>query len=101
MQGPALSALRQLLVEENSHSFQNPRDPTSTNVTRAFLNYDRERCAPLLLLSAIPIQYWRSTTMTVDGWSVFVLGLGLLQSRASAVYAGISAVPSLSRRSLN
>ena len=43
MQGPALSALRQLLVDENSRSFQNPRDPTSTNVTRAFLNYDRDR----------------------------------------------------------
>ncbi|CAI8041472.1 Putative calmodulin-like protein 2 [Geodia barretti] len=41
--GPALRSLRQLLVEENTRSFQNPRDPTSTNVTRAFLNYDRQR----------------------------------------------------------
>ena len=41
--GPAVSALRQLLVEEHSRVFQNPRDPTSTNVTRAFLNYDKDR----------------------------------------------------------
>jgi hypothetical protein len=41
--GPALRSLRQLLLEENTRSFQNPRDPTSTNVTRAFLNYDRQR----------------------------------------------------------
>lgn len=42
-QGPALSALRQLLVDEHSRVFQNPRDPVSTNITRAFLNYDKDR----------------------------------------------------------
>ena len=41
-QGPALNALHQL-VDEHSRVFQNPRDPTSINVTRAFLNYDKDR----------------------------------------------------------
>jgi Ca2+-binding EF-hand superfamily protein len=31
-----------MLVDEN-RKFQNPRDPMSTNVTRAFLNYDKDR----------------------------------------------------------
>ena len=52
---PALSALRELLVEENSQVFQNPRDPTSTNITRAFINYDRDRSSSYAIRKTLAI----------------------------------------------
>lgn len=41
--GETLSALRQLLVKQNQSEFQNPRDPTSINLTKAFVKFDVDR----------------------------------------------------------
>lgn len=41
--GSAIGALRKLLVEKNTLEFQNPSDPTTINVMRAFLKYDKDR----------------------------------------------------------
>lgn len=43
MSGETISALRELLVKQNQSEFQNPRDPTSINLTRAFVKFDIDR----------------------------------------------------------
>ena len=39
----AINSLRNLLINKNKEEFQSPRDPTSINVTQAFLKYDQNR----------------------------------------------------------
>ena len=39
----ALSYLRHLLIEKNTKEFQNPRDPSALNITKAFINYNTNR----------------------------------------------------------
>jgi len=41
--GETISALRKLLIEQNQSEFQNPRDPTSINLTKAFVKFDIDR----------------------------------------------------------
>jgi len=45
--GGTISALRKLLIEQNQSEFQNPRDPTSINLTKAFTKFDTNRLAIL------------------------------------------------------
>ena len=42
--GETISALRELLIKQNQSEFQNPRDPTSINLTKAFVKFDVDRC---------------------------------------------------------
>lgn len=39
----AVSALRKLLIAKNEEEFQNPRDPTTVNVVKAFATYDQQK----------------------------------------------------------
>lgn len=41
--GHTISALRKLLIQQNQSEFQNPRDPTSINLTKAFVKLDIDR----------------------------------------------------------
>lgn len=41
--GQTISALRKLLIQQNQSEFQNPRDPTSINLTKAFVKLDIDR----------------------------------------------------------
>jgi len=45
--GGTISALRKLLIEQNQSEFQNPRDPTSINLTKAFTKFDTDRLVNL------------------------------------------------------
>ena len=42
--GETISALRELLIKQNETEFQNSRDPTSINLTKAFVKSDVDRC---------------------------------------------------------
>lgn len=50
--GETISALRELLIKQNQTEFQNPRDPTSINLTKAFVKFDVDRCCRFLFTSA-------------------------------------------------
>ena len=52
---PALSSLRRLLIDKNIQEFQNPRDPTTINITKAFLMYDRNRSDKQLNNDYLPV----------------------------------------------